>query len=165
MARVQAHPGRVVAEVLLDQRLVAGFGNLWANELCFLRGLSPWTPVTDVDVPALLRLGARALRHSATSRDGYQVTTGSTARGEQHFVAGRARRPCLRCGTRVRRVDEDGSGPHRAGDLVVPDLPTGHAPHGSPRECRTGCAPGAAQATMPCGSMTNFLAAPLSKSL
>ena len=45
-----------VAAALLDQRLMAGLGNLWANELCFLRGHSPWTPMGEVDVPALVRL-------------------------------------------------------------------------------------------------------------
>lgn len=104
--RLAADPARPLAPALLDQRLVAGLGNLWANELCFLVGRSPWTPVGEVDVPALVRLAARALRHSAHVRDAYQVTTGSNRRGEQHWVAGRQRRPCLRCGTVVRMVDE-----------------------------------------------------------
>ena len=43
--RFSADPARPLAAALLDQRLVAGWGNLWANELCFLRGHSPWTPV------------------------------------------------------------------------------------------------------------------------
>jgi endonuclease VIII len=104
--RLAADPDRPLAAALLDQRCVAGFGNLWANELCFLRGHSPWTRVGDVDVRALLELGARALRHSATAPGAMQVTTGNTRKGEMHWVAGRANRPCLRCGTRVRVVDE-----------------------------------------------------------
>ena len=64
--RLRADPARPLAAALLDQRVVAGLGNLWANELCFLRGHSPWTPVGEVDVEALLALAARALRHSAT---------------------------------------------------------------------------------------------------
>jgi formamidopyrimidine-DNA glycosylase len=103
--RLGSDPDRPVVSALLDQRLVAGWGNLWANELCFLRGISPWTPVRDVDLPALVRLGARALRHSATTPNGFQVTTGDRRRGEQHWVSGRAGRPCLRCGTTVRVVD------------------------------------------------------------
>ena len=51
--RLSADPARPLAAALLDQRLVAGWGNLWANELCFLRGHSPWTPVGDVDVRAM----------------------------------------------------------------------------------------------------------------
>lgn len=100
--RLGADPARPLAAALLDQRLVAGLGNLWANELCFLRGHSPWTPVGEVDLDALVALAARALTISATHAGAYQVTTGNTRRGEQHWVAGRAHRPCLRCGTPVR---------------------------------------------------------------
>ncbi|WP_043442081.1 DNA-formamidopyrimidine glycosylase family protein [Arthrobacter sp. L77] len=100
--RLRRDPGERVAAALLDQRNVAGFGNLWANELCFLRGVHPDTAVADVDVPALVALGARCLRFSATQPGAHQVTTGNTRRGEKHWVAGRAGRPCLRCGTTVR---------------------------------------------------------------
>ncbi|BBY87474.1 DNA-formamidopyrimidine glycosylase family protein [Mycolicibacterium tokaiense] len=111
--RLAAAPDRPLVAALLDQRCVAGFGNLWANELCFLRGHNPWTPVADVDVDALLRLGARALRHSATVPGAMQVTTGVRRKGEQHWVAGRAGRPCLRCGTTVQVVDEVPGDPER----------------------------------------------------
>jgi endonuclease-8 len=104
---------RPLIAALLDQRCVAGFGNLWVNELCFLRGHNPWTPVRDVDVAALLELGARALRHSATVPGAMQVTTGVKRKGEQHWVAGRAGRPCLRCGTTVRVVAEVAGDPER----------------------------------------------------
>ena len=43
--RLSQDGSRALAAALLDQRLVAGLGNLWVNELCFLRGHSPWTPV------------------------------------------------------------------------------------------------------------------------
>lgn len=111
--RLAADPKRPLVAALLDQRCVAGFGNLWANELCFLRGHDPWTPVGRVDTAALLKLGARALRHSATVPGAMQVTTGVRRKGEQHWVAGRAGRPCLRCGTTVRVVAEVGGDPER----------------------------------------------------
>ena len=111
--RFAADPDRPLAAVLLDQRCVAGFGNLWANELCYLRGHSPWTPVRDVDIPRLLKLGARALRHSATVPGAMQVTTGVRRKGEQHWVAGRAGQPCLRCGTPVQVVAEVANNPER----------------------------------------------------
>jgi endonuclease-8 len=107
---------------------VAGWGNLWANELCFLRGHSPWTPVAEVDVPALVRLGARALRRSAKVPGAYQVTTGDTRRGEQHWVAGRARRPCLRCGTEVRVVDAVPNDPSRRRTWWCPSCQPGPSP-------------------------------------
>ncbi|WP_375489798.1 DNA-formamidopyrimidine glycosylase family protein [uncultured Jatrophihabitans sp.] len=105
--RLGADPQRAVSDALLDQRLIAGLGNLWANELCFLRGLHPTRPVGDVDMPALVTLAARALRASATKPGAMQITTGDRRRGEQHWVTGRAGRPCLRCGTVVRVLDDD----------------------------------------------------------
>lgn len=126
--RLSADPDRTLAAALLDQILVAGFGNVWANELCFLRGHSPWTRVGDVDVRALLRLGARALRHSALVKDAYQVTTGNTRRGEQHYVAGRAGRPCLRCSTTVHVVDAVAGDPERRRTWWCPTCQLGPGP-------------------------------------
>ena len=111
VARLAASPERGLAAALLDQRLLAGLGNLWANELCFLRGHSPWTPVGDVDVTALVDLAARALRRSATVDGAYQITTGDPARGRRHWVTGRAGRPCLRCRTVIRVAAEGATGP------------------------------------------------------
>ena len=126
--RLSADPARPVAAALLDQRLVAGWGNLWANELCFLRGASPWTPVGEVDVAALVRLGARALRFSATTDGAHQVTTGTTRHGEQHWVTGRAGRPCLRCGTTVRVVAEVPGDPDRRRTWWCPSCQPGPGP-------------------------------------
>jgi endonuclease VIII len=126
--RITTEPGRPLVAALLDQRCVAGFGNLWANELCFLRGHSPWTPVAAVDVSALLQLGARALRHSATVPGAMQVTTGTRRKGEQHWVAGRAGRPCLRCGTTVRVVDEIPNDPEQRRTWWCPHCQPGPEP-------------------------------------
>ncbi|GAB2590428.1 Fpg/Nei family DNA glycosylase [Microlunatus antarcticus] len=104
--RLGSRPERPVAAALLDQRNLAGLGNLWVNELCFLRGTSPWTPVGELDVPALVALARRCLRHSAYVANAYQVTTGDSRDGRQHWVSGRAGQACLRCGTPVRVVDE-----------------------------------------------------------
>ncbi|MCG5433314.1 Fpg/Nei family DNA glycosylase [Mycobacterium sp. MYCO198283] len=126
--RMTEHPERPLVAVLLDQRCVAGFGNLWANELCYLRGHSPWTPVGAVDVPAVLELGARALRHSATTPGAMQVTTGVRRKGEQHWVAGRAGRPCLRCGTTVRVVAEVSNDPEQRRTWWCPTCQPGPGP-------------------------------------
>lgn len=111
--RLSAQPARPLVAALLDQRNLAGLGNLWVNELAFLRGVYPWHPVGDVDLPALLTLAARALRLSATQPGMYQVTTGRNVRGATHWVAGRAGRPCLRCGTVVRVRAEVADDPER----------------------------------------------------
>lgn len=100
--RVVADPRRELAAVLLDQRCIAGLGNFWVNELCFLRGYDPRTPIADADVPATVRLAARALRASALQPRMYQVTTGDTRAGRNQWIYGRADEPCRRCGTRVK---------------------------------------------------------------
>jgi endonuclease VIII len=92
-------PTAPLVEALLDQKNLAGIGNLWAVESCFLRGASPWTPVREVDLRATVRLARRMLRH-AVDHPG-MVTTGDTRRGQTHWVYGRAERPCRRCGTPV----------------------------------------------------------------
>ncbi len=111
--RLGQDPHRPLAATLLDQTRMAGLGNLWVNELCFLRGHSPWTPMHDVDVPALVSLAARMLRFSVNTPGAAQVTTGNTRRGEQHWVAGRAGRPCLRCRTTIQVVAEVSGDPER----------------------------------------------------
>lgn len=123
--RLVAQPDRPLVAALLDQRCVAGFGNLWVNELCFLRGHNPWTPVGTVDVTALLELGARALRHSATVPGAMQVTTGIRRKGEQHWVAGRAGRPCLHCGTTVQVVAEVSNDPEQRRTWWCPNCQPG----------------------------------------
>ncbi|WP_201467678.1 DNA-formamidopyrimidine glycosylase family protein [Janibacter melonis] len=95
--RLGARPGTPLVSALLDQRAMAGLGNLWANELAFLTGVSPWTAVGEVDLPRLVDRAARMLRQSATVEGAYQVTTGSRARGDTHWVTGRQRQGCRRC--------------------------------------------------------------------
>ncbi len=104
--RLAGDPDRPLVTALLDQTRMAGLGNLWANELAYLTGVSPWTPVGRVDLVRLVDRAALALRHSATVDGAYQVTTGLGTRGDTHWVSGRQRRPCLRCGTEVQMVAE-----------------------------------------------------------
>jgi endonuclease VIII len=103
--RLRADPARAVGEALMDQRNLAGIGNLYKAETLFLRGVSPWRPAGEVDgLPALVEI-ARRLLESNKDRIG-QVTTGYPARGQQTWVYGRAGQPCRRCGTNIRRADQ-----------------------------------------------------------
>src|SRR5579859_7690524 len=98
--RLRADPARPVGEALLDQRNLAGIGNIFATEMLFLRGLSPWRPVGEVaDLRALVGLGQRLL--DANKERAGMVTTGAARRGEETWVYGRAGRRCRRCGTPV----------------------------------------------------------------
>ena len=101
--RLIADPARPVAEALLDQRNLAGIGNVYKCELCFLSGVDPRTPVGSV--PGLPRLVARAHQLLVANRDRVErITTGDRRRGGHLWVYGR-RGPCLRCGTPVSRAD------------------------------------------------------------
>ncbi|SMH46367.1 endonuclease-8 [Rathayibacter oskolensis] len=111
--RFSRAPERPVIAALLDQRTMAGLGNLWANEVCFLRGAWPWRPVGSLDVRALVATASRALRASVTVPGMFQTTTGDTRRGERHWVVGRAGRPCRRCGTTVLVRAEVADDPER----------------------------------------------------
>ncbi|GAB3678331.1 DNA-formamidopyrimidine glycosylase family protein [Angustibacter aerolatus] len=111
--RLLLRPDRPIKAALLDQRNLAGIGNMWADELCFLRGLHPDRPVGTVDLPRALALAHRMLRFSVSPGGAAQVTTGDTRRGEQHWVTGRANRPCRRCGTTVLVVPEVPGDPER----------------------------------------------------
>jgi endonuclease-8 len=100
--RLLLRPDREIAEALLDQSNLAGIGNLYKSELLFLRGVWPQRPVSAVDdLTALVTLAQRLL----TSNVGRwtQTTTGSTRKGTETYVYGRAGKPCRRCGTPIRR--------------------------------------------------------------
>ncbi|MCK8478478.1 DNA-formamidopyrimidine glycosylase family protein [Microbacterium aurugineum] len=101
---------RSIHVALLDQRNVAGFGNEYAAELLFLRGILPTTPTPEVDVAALLDLGVRTIRANRDRRS--RTFTGIDRPGQGTWVYGRAGRPCRRCGTLIRR-GEQGADPTR----------------------------------------------------
>ncbi|WNG88911.1 endonuclease VIII Nei2 [Mycobacterium sp. ITM-2016-00317] len=93
-------PSRPLAEALLDQRVMAGVGNVYANELCFVFGLRPGTAVGEVSDP--LRLVSRAQQMLWLNRTRLnRTTTGNTRPGQDVWVYGRAGLPCRRCGTRI----------------------------------------------------------------
>ena len=101
---------RSIHVALLDQRNVAGFGNEYAAEILFLRGILPSTPTPEVDTAALIDLGVRTIR---ANRDRHGRTfTGIDRPGQATWVYGRAGKPCRRCGTRIRR-GEQGADPTR----------------------------------------------------
>jgi endonuclease VIII len=101
VGRLSAEPDRAIGEALLDQRNLAGIGNIYKAEVLFLRGINPWQPVGGVaDLGAVAEL-ARRLLDANKERSG-QVTTGNSRRGEETWVYGRRGRPCRRCGTPIR---------------------------------------------------------------
>jgi endonuclease VIII len=99
--RLLLDPDRTIAEALVDQRNLAGAGNVYKAETCFLRGISPWTPVRDVrDLASVVDLVHRLLLANRERHD--HVTTGNPRAGERTWVYDRAGRPCRRCGTAIQ---------------------------------------------------------------
>lgn len=105
-ANLTADPGRPIAEALLDQRLLAGVGNVYCNELCFLSGHLPTAPVRDIADPHRLVSRARDMLWLNRFRWN-RCTTGDTRAGRQLWVYGRSGQPCRRCGTRIN-LDDSG---------------------------------------------------------
>jgi len=105
LRRLRSHPGEQIGVAILDQRNLAGIGNLYKVETLFMTRTHPWTRVADVpDLPGLV---TRARTLMQANRDHpEQSTTGSMRRGEDHWVFGRRGRPCRRCRTTILLGDQ-----------------------------------------------------------
>jgi len=86
----QRPPSTALGELLLDQRVVAGIGNIWRCEALFLEGRSPWAPVSTISDDELDRLVATAARIMTES-------LGSLTGRPQRWVYRRTGRACRRC--------------------------------------------------------------------
>jgi endonuclease-8 len=87
------HPDREVGDAVLDQRLVAGIGNVWKAESLWRAGISPWRTLGEVGDEELRAVLAEAARLMRISVEGGR---------EQRAIYRRAGRPCPRCGTPIR---------------------------------------------------------------
>ena len=87
-------PTRGIGDALLDQRTVAGIGNLWKAEACFAAGVDPWrrsAEVADAEALAVVQAARGAMQQSVEK--GLRVTSA---------VYDRAGLPCPRCSGLVR---------------------------------------------------------------
>ena len=88
-------PTRPIGDALLDQRTIAGIGNLWKCEGCFAARIDPWRPtgrVGDDEALALVR----------ATRQGMQQSAQDGAQDRHRVIYGRPGRPCPRCGAPIR---------------------------------------------------------------
>ncbi|MEV7326093.1 DNA-formamidopyrimidine glycosylase family protein [Streptomyces sp. NPDC093970] len=126
LANLLADPARQLGEALLDQRNLAGIGNVYKSELCFLIGATPWLPVGALPADRAAKLPGLAQRVLEANRERpVRRTTG--LRDQDLFVYGRAPRPCLRCGTAIRLADQ-GDGSRERPTYWCPACQTGPAP-------------------------------------
>lgn len=102
---------RAVGELLMDQKVLCGIGNVYRAEVLFRSGLSPFRPGVEVhsdlwdamwdDLRTLLRAGVRQRRIITTEREDRARRSGTPTRADAHYVYRRHGLPCRRCGTEV----------------------------------------------------------------
>ncbi|TMF37373.1 MAG: Fpg/Nei family DNA glycosylase [Chloroflexi bacterium] len=100
VARARSFGATALGEVLLDQRVTAGIGNVYRCEALWHTRINPWTKTTDLDdaqLTALFETAHEAMR--ANLNGGFKRRFPGYGRGAVH---GRGGRPCPRCGTRIR---------------------------------------------------------------
>ena len=113
--RMQERPSEPICDVVLDQRVLAGIGNVYKSELLFLSGVHPLTKVAAVPLPALQQIAEQAVVYlranvqdgageGITTYRGLRRTTGRADPGERLWVYGRGGQPCRKCATPIVRT-------------------------------------------------------------
>ena len=111
-ARIRSRPSISIADALLNQRAIAGLGNVYKSEVLFMCGVNPFVAVRDVsdtDLGHIVGTARRVMTANVadgvapmTTYTGYRRTTGRSDPKERLWVYSRARLPCRRCGTPIR---------------------------------------------------------------
>ena len=102
-AREFASGDTPILDVLLDQRVACGIGNVYKSEVLFLSGCHPETPLEDLSDKHITRMYALASRLlSRNTRGGPRVTRMANDDASRLWVYGRAGRPCLQCDAIIR---------------------------------------------------------------
>jgi len=104
LRRIRARDREAVGDVLLNQRVAAGVGNVLKSETLFIAGLDPFTPIdhlADADLERLIEIAHDQLAASARSRRG-RNTTRRMDPNAKLWVYGREGKPCRRCGATIR---------------------------------------------------------------
>ncbi len=119
VARIRERGDMEIADALLDQRALAGIGNIYKSESLFASGVNPFTLVTHLTADQIQRIVAKAMTflranvgegvNTMRTYGGLRRTTGRLDPGARFWVYGRAGKPCRRCGTAIQRARQ---GPH-----------------------------------------------------
>lgn len=120
LARLRARNGDPIGETLLDQRVMAGIGNIFKSETLFLTRVNPFATVaslSDESLRSLIDTARRLLKANVTASSGHGITTRRTLRSsspragptDRVWVYGRRGEPCHTCGTPIasRKVGLD----------------------------------------------------------
>lgn len=113
VAGMQEHADEQIGEVLLNQRVMAGIGNVYKSETCFICGVNPFRQVQKLDPRQLEQLVFAARRFLAlnvaddadgeiSTYAGLRRTTHTSDHSARLWVYGRRGEPCRRCGTPIQ---------------------------------------------------------------
>jgi endonuclease-8 len=115
LERFLTRGGEAIADILLDQSVLAGVGNVFKSEICFVNGLHPFRRVdslTREEAAAAIRSAQKLLKANVLEDSGDTIvtyrgqqrrTTHASDPSESLWVYGRAGEPCRRCGEPIRR--------------------------------------------------------------
>lgn len=100
---------RPIKEVLMDQKLISGIGNIYANDGLWLAKTHPLEPANKVDAvmvfKAIVKALVEGLKTGGASDQWYVNAFGAKGKYQEHFkVYGRKGKPCLRCNTPIKRI-------------------------------------------------------------
>jgi endonuclease-8 len=113
--RMRSYANEEIAHVLLRQSVLAGVGNVFKSEICFLEGVSPFTKVAsipDEKLRSIIAAARKLLAANVLEDSGDQIvtfqgrkrrTTNNANPGESLWVYGRKNEPCRKCGTLIQR--------------------------------------------------------------
>jgi len=105
-----------IKRLLLDQRKLAGLGNIYASEALFRAGIHPLRPASSLSraearrlfeaIPELLE---EAITAQGTTISDYRTASGESGRFQEFLqVYNRADEPCRRCGSTIERIEQGG---------------------------------------------------------
>jgi endonuclease VIII len=111
-ARMRANAGEQIGNVLLDQKVMAGIGNVYKSEICFTCGVNPFRLVSSLsesEIDSLVDTARKLLAANVREGSGNQVvtyagprrTTNNANPAARVWVYGRQGQDCRRCGTAI----------------------------------------------------------------
>jgi endonuclease-8 len=112
VARIRAHPADEVADVLLNQHVMAGLGNVYKSEVCFACKVHPFRTVASLskmEIDCLVDTSRKMMAANVLGTSGDRITTYTGGRrttsnvdpAARVWVYGRQGQPCRRCGTAI----------------------------------------------------------------
>lgn len=118
--RIRERADEEIANVLLNQRVVAGIGNEYKSELLFMGRVSPFRLLRDVsddELLTILRIARKVMIANVRMRSAARITTFSLDPRQKQYVYSRGGKPCRKCGSKIEYAKQ---GPDARGTWWCP---------------------------------------------